>query len=60
MISALFCSVYPRGVNIAALPAHSWRAAWMGREFFAQNRTIPPNQNFMLSICHFEDIIVIS
>ncbi len=34
MISALFCSVNPRGVIIiAALPAHSWRAVWMGRSF---------------------------
>ncbi len=33
MISALFCSIYRRGDIIAALPARSWQAAWMGREF---------------------------
>ncbi len=26
-----------------------------GREFFAQNRSIKPNQNFMRSINHFND-----
>ncbi len=50
MISALFCSVYPMGVIIAALPAHSWGAGSFGSE---QNHTAKPN--CVLSVYHFND-----
>ncbi len=45
MISALFCYVYTRGGGgggggiFAALPAHSWQAAWTGREFLHRTET---------------------
>ncbi len=49
MISALFCSIYPRGDIIAALPARSWQAAWMGREFLP--RTEPYRQTKLYAKC---------
>ncbi len=50
IISALFCSVNPRGgIIIAALPAHSWQAAWMGREFLP--RTEPYRQTKLYAKC---------
>ncbi len=50
MISALFCSVYPMGVIIAALPAHSWGAGSFSSE---QNHNAKPN--CVLSVYHFND-----
>ncbi len=54
MKSALFC--LPLGVIIAALPAHSWQAVWMGREFLP--RTEPYRQTKLyatVSVNHFDD-----
>ncbi len=60
MVSALFCSVYPWGVILLLSllihdGLHGWAGNFLHREFFALNRTIPPNQNVMLSIYHFDD-----
>ncbi len=53
MISAWFCSVI-----IAALPAHSYQAVWMDREFFypEQNHTAKPNCT--LSVYHLMIVVL--
>ncbi len=58
MISAWFCSVKPWGDIIAALSAHSWQAAWMGREVLL--RTEPYCQTKLYAKCLSLTIVVLT
>ncbi len=55
MISALFCSVNPRGLLLLLLSLliHDRLHGWAGSFCPEQNHTAKPN--FMLSIYHFDD-----